>query len=226
MRVTLVHASLLPAEPAREAFARLWPEAELRHLVDDGLLAERSRHRDVPAAMSRRFVDLARYAIETGAESILFTCSAFGACIDACSSAYPAVPMLKPNEAMIEEACRLGGPIGILATFAPTLASLMSDVPAEAGAIPRLAEGALDALDAGRAEEHDRLVAEAALALDPCRALALGQFSAARAAEAVRRSTGKPVLTAPDCAVRKLRRQAGWDEPPPEVAARPAGPAR
>ena len=33
--------------------------------------------------MTGRFLTLSRYAVGTGAEGILFTCSAFGPCIDA-----------------------------------------------------------------------------------------------------------------------------------------------
>jgi hypothetical protein len=39
-----------------------------------------------------------------------------------------------------------------------------------------------------------------------CDVIALSQFSLARAARAVAAATGKPVLTTPDSAVRKLQR--------------------
>ena len=45
--------------------------------------------------------------------------------------------------------------------------------------------------------------------LKDCDAIALSQFSLARAAEAVAQATGKPVLTTPDSAVRKLKRLLG-----------------
>ena len=69
-----------------------------------------------------------------------------------------------------------------------------------------LAEGALHALDRGDGPAHDRLAAQAAQALSACDAIALGQFSLARAAAAVLEATGRPVLTTPESAVRKLRR--------------------
>ncbi len=71
--------------------------------------------------MTDRFLALARYAERDGAAAILFTCSAFGPCIDAVKQALPNIPVLKPNEAMIEEAVEAGGTVGLLATFAPTL---------------------------------------------------------------------------------------------------------
>lgn len=51
---------------------------------------------------------------------------------------------------------------------------------------------------------HDRLAAEAARDPADCDAIAFARFSLARAADAV--AAGKPVFTAPDSTVRKLKR--------------------
>ena len=37
MRITLIHALRPSIDPIQEAFARLWPEAELRNVLDDSL---------------------------------------------------------------------------------------------------------------------------------------------------------------------------------------------
>ena len=114
--------------------------------------------------------------------------------------------MLKPNEAAIEEAVGIGRRIGLLATFPGTLASMPAEFPPGVEVVPCLAEGALAALDAGDAAAHDRLSAEAAVALKGCDAVLLGQFSLARAAPLVEAATGLPAVTTPGSAVRKLRR--------------------
>ena len=54
-------------------------------------------------------------------------------------------------------------------------------------------------------DAHEAAVAGAG-ALTDCDAIALAQFSLARSAAAIASATGKPVLTTPDSAVRKLRR--------------------
>jgi len=206
MRITLIHALRHSPPPIEEAFGRLWPEAALRNLLDDGLSADLARDGALTPAMTERFMTLTRYAVATGAQAILFTCSAFGPCIEACAKAFPSIPILKPNEAMIEEALEIGGKIGLLASFAPTLASMPAEFPHGTELQTMLAPGALEALDRGDMATHNRLAAEAARGFDHCDVIALAQFSLARAAPMVADATGKPVLTTPDCAVRKLRR--------------------
>ena len=80
------------------------------------------------------------------------------------------------------------------------------EFPADVQVVPKLAEGALAAMDAGDVATHDRLAAEAARDLKGCDVIALAQFSLARAAPGVEAATGLPVFTTPDSAVRKLRR--------------------
>jgi hypothetical protein len=162
--------------------------------------------------MTDRFLALARYAKATGADAILFTCSAFGPCIEVCARELAPIPVLKPNEAMIEEAIALTGPrgrIGLMATFAPTLVSMPPEFDAVAPAVtlvPSLAAEALAALNAGDPAGHDAAAVRAAGSLADCDVIALAQFSLSQAAGAVAAATGKMVLTTPDSAVRKLQR--------------------
>jgi Asp/Glu/hydantoin racemase len=212
MRIGLIHALKHSIVPIEAAFARLWPEARLANLLDDSLSADLARDGALTPAMTERFLTLARYARSAGADGILFTCSAFGPCIEACARELAPVPVLKPNEAMIEEAIALAGPtarIGLMATFAPTLASMPPEFAAaapRATLVPCLAAEALKALDRGDTEAHDQEAAKAAAALRETDVVALAQFSLARAAHLVEQVTGKPVLTTPDSAVRKLQR--------------------
>lgn len=207
-RIALIHALRHSPPPIEAAFRALWPDAVLMNLLDDSLSADLVRDGNVlTPRMTERFLTLARYAAGTGVDGILFTCSAFGPCIEACARDLAPLPVLKPNEAMIEEAQRLGARrIGLLATFPGMLVSMPPEFPPELEVVPKLADGALSALDAGDAAAHDRLAAEVARDLAGCDAIALGQFSLARAAPLVAEATGRPVLTTPESAVRKLRR--------------------
>jgi hypothetical protein len=207
LRIALIHALKHSVAPIEAAFARLWPDAVLMNLLDDSLSTDLARDGALTPAMTERFLALGRYAAGNGAQGILCTCSAFGPCIEAVARDLAPMPVLKPNEAMIEEAVAAGGRIGLLASFAPTLASMPAEFPAGVEIVPRLADGALAALNRGDGRDHDRLAAEAARGLTGCDVIALAQFSLARAADAVASATGRPVLTTPDSAVRKLARQ-------------------
>ena len=57
----------------------------------------------------------------------------------------------------------------------------------------------------GDGPEHDRLLAAAAGEMTACDCLVLAQFSMIGAKDAIQDVPGRPVLTAPDEAVRKLK---------------------
>jgi Asp/Glu/hydantoin racemase len=206
MRITLIHALRHSIAPIEAAFADAWPEARLMNLLDDSLSADLARDGKLSEVMIDRFLALGNYAATTGTDAILFTCSAFGPCIEAVARTHAPMPVLKPNEAMIERAVTMGRRIGLLSTFPPTLQSMPPEFPASVQVVPKLAEGALAALDRGDRATHDRLVAEASRDLRDCDVIALAQFSIAATAQMVADAAGKPVVTTPDSAVAKLKR--------------------
>ena len=205
MRIALIHALKHSIPPIEEAFARHWPDASLMNLLDDSLSADVARDGGITEEMTERFRRLGRYAAGAGADGILFTCSAFGACIEAVAREHASMPVLKPNEAMIEEAVAKGHKIGLLATFAPTLVSMPPEFPRSVELVPKLAEGAMAALDRGDRAEHDRLVVEASKELRDCDLITLAQYSMAPAASLVAAASGLRVVTTPDSAVMKLK---------------------
>ena len=206
MRIALIHALKHSIAPIEAAFATAWPKARLMNLLDDSLSADLARDGRLDGAMTERFLALGDYAAATGANAILFTCSAFGPCIEAVARAHAPMPVLKPNEEMIERAVMMGKRIGLLSTFPPTLVSMPPEFPVSAQIVPKLAEGALAALDRGDRATHDRLIVEASRDLRDCDVVALAQFSIASTAPLVAEATGRPVVTTPDSAVEKLMR--------------------
>ena len=215
-RIALIHALAHSVAPINEAMQRSWPEAVRMNLLDDSLSADLALNTaagkvGLDGVMHQRFEALAAYAEGTGAQALLFTCSAFGPCIDAVAARRPAVPVLKPNEAMVVDAvsAAAGGRIGLIASFAPTLASMPAEFPPGADLLTALAAGAMDALNRGEGALHDALVVKAAQGLKAqgCRVIALAQFSMARAQVAVEHAVGLPVLTTPGSAIRSLRQR-------------------
>jgi aspartate/glutamate racemase len=211
MRIALIHAVTVAMAPVHEAFARLWPAAECIDILDTSLSLDRERDGELTAAMSRRIGALADYAASTGAAGILFTCSAFGEAIEAAAAASP-LPVLKPNEAMFAAALDAGTRVGMLATFAPSVAGMEAEFRQMAAAKGSHASietvcvpEAMAALKSGDGETHDRLLAEAAPRLAGSDAVLLAHFSTARAETVVRAALPRAVLTAPAAAVERLK---------------------
>jgi len=207
-RIALIHATPLSMAPIEAAFRTHWPDAVLAHLLDGSLSQDLARDGALTPAMTARFEALGNYVVGCGASAILFTCSAFGPCIERVAQAHAPIPVLKPNEAMIDEALKHGRRIGLVATFAPTFASMRPEFAAaapDAELVTAHAEGAMEALAAGDAATHDARIAEAAATLGHCDVIALAQFSMARARAAAAAASGRKVLTTPASAVAALK---------------------
>jgi hypothetical protein len=210
--IYLIHATPVSIAPISEAFARLWPEARLANLLEDSLSRDLADAGELTPALNERFLKLACYATESGADAILFTCSAFGDAIDRCKHALD-IPVLKPNEAMIEEALRSTGKLALLATFQPAITSMVEEFEQHAREQGRqielatyVCDNAFEELRSGNQDRHDQLIAERARRITGSELLCFAQFSMTRAARQVSLSSGLKVLTTPDSAVLKLRR--------------------
>ncbi|MCP8895120.1 aspartate/glutamate racemase family protein [Shinella daejeonensis] len=214
-RITLIHATPIAMEPIGLAFSAGWPDVDLVNLLEDSLSPDRAKQDEITDALTARIGALTQYACRIGSDAVLFTCSAFGRAIEH-AAATVEIPVLKPNEAMFEAAIGKGGRTAMLYTFPPAREGMEAEFREEAARIDPaatlesvLVEGAIEAVRAGDAETHNRLVAEAAARLRGFDSIVLAHFSTARAVPAVRAVTDIPVLSSPDAAVDKLKRLLG-----------------
>jgi hypothetical protein len=213
-RVALIHAVTVAVDPVKAAFAEIWPDADTVNILDDSLSGDRARDAELTAAMQNRIGALGDYALSTGCDAVLFTCSAFGGAIETLARRVK-VPVLKPNEAMFNDALSIGDRIGMLATFGPSVAGMEAEFEEQRRGSRAtllktvLVEGALDALKGGDATKHNELVAAAIDRLGDVDAVMLAHFSTSRAFAAVSGRTKKPVLTSPRSAVLALRARLG-----------------
>ena len=210
-RIVLLHATPVAIDPVKSAFAEIWPEAELVNLLDDSLSQDRTREETLTQAMIERFGALGRYGQMAGADGILVTCSAFGPAIDQMQRDLQ-IPVLKPNEAMFRAAIARGKNIAMIATFGPSVSTMVDEFEefvAETGVDARLSTilvaDAMTALRAGDAETHNCLIAERAGELAGFDTVMLAHFSTSRAQAALSERVEVPVLSAPGAAVSRLR---------------------
>lgn len=210
-RIALIHATPVAIDPICNTFRRLWPQARVTNLLDDSLAADLAAAGKLEQSMIDRFCVLAKYVEAGGADAILFTCSAFGPAIEVARGAVR-IPVLKPNEAMMEEAIATGPRIALLATFEPSLPSMRAELEQLASArkadikiTARAVPAALTALQGGDDAGHDKQIAAAAEEFGDCDALLLCQFSMASAAERIPARRGRSVFTSPYSAVARLK---------------------
>lgn len=218
-RIALIHPLVPAMSAAAAAFKRYWPEARCINLLDDSLPDDLYRLGMAHPDVRRRIAALLDYARGLEVSGILFTGSGFGPILDELAPTL-GVPLLKPNQAMFEEALgiaatRPGAKLGMVVSFPAAAAAMSEDfesarrqsglaVELEFSMVP----DAMECLRRNDAEGHNRLVANAARGLSHCCAVMLAQFSMAQANDAAQAALGDGprVLSSPESAVRKLRR--------------------
>jgi hypothetical protein len=210
-RIFLVHAAAVAIPPIVASFRAHWPEARIANLLDDSLMPDLAADGRLTDAMIGRFIEFGRYCVRASADAILFTCSAFGPAIDECRR-QAGIPVLKPNEALYDQLVAKDGAVSLLATFQPSIPSMLAEIAAcakekgtQVNVESHLVDGALAALQENRPDEHNRLIAELAARQGACDVIAFAQFSMAQAAPLAATRTKKPILTTPDSAIARLK---------------------
>ncbi|MAH83930.1 MAG: hypothetical protein CBB68_06145 [Rhodospirillaceae bacterium TMED8] len=124
-------------------------------MLDEGLTQEVDRAGKITELISQRFENLVSFCVNTKKDGLLFTCSAFVPQIERCQQRYT-LPILKPNEALLEVMLQSDGAIGLLASHPVTLPTLKTQLHALAKlkgvdilVRSRLAKVAWDALQIG-----------------------------------------------------------------------------
>ena len=212
-RIALVHATRVAIDPIEQAARHNWPEVETISILEEGLSVDRRKSPLLSDNLSQRIAALTRYAEGTGANGVLFTCSAFGSAI-ADAAHESKVPVMKPNEAMFDAAYAYGDRIAMIYTFPPAAEGMEQEFQEAAlsrGSDAQLrsyfCENALEALQAGRVDDHNALIGQTAAQIEDADVIMLAQFSMANAADTVRAATSTPILTSPEAAVDEMRRR-------------------
>lgn len=212
-RIVLIHATKLAIDPVETAARTHWSEVETVSVLDEALSIDRAQSQELTPDLVQRIIDLTRYAESARADGVLFTCSAFGDAIDKASRSSP-IPVMKPNEAMFDQAFAYGERATMIYTFASAADGMQEEF--KAAAIEKQSQAilktvactsALTAKKAGDDKTHDRLIAQAAADVTDTDVILLAQFSMASAASAVRNKVSVPVLTSPEAAILEMRRR-------------------
>ncbi|HYH57433.1 MAG TPA: aspartate/glutamate racemase family protein, partial [Anseongella sp.] len=208
----LVHTSATLVPVFQQLCEEYLKGVSVFNIVDDSLIKNVIALGELTASTARRVADHIGSAEEAGADHILVTCSSIGAAVEA-AAALTSVPVLRVDRPMADLAVQTGKKIGVIATLPTTLAPTSDLVKRRAAAagrdielVPRLCEGAFEALMSGDAAGHDRMVAAALKQLSAeVEVIVLAQASMARVAEGLPEAEKQvPVLASPLLAIRHL----------------------
>ncbi|WP_443058230.1 aspartate/glutamate racemase family protein [Streptomyces sp. NBC_00820] len=197
--LALLHTSPVHV-PVFDALRRAdHPGLELRHFVDEELLA-RAR-RDGPDAVTADVRDALLRAADAGAAAVLCTCSTIGAVAEA-QAGTAGLPVLRVDRPMAAAAVAAGSRVVVLATVESTVAPTVALIEEEARAVgravsvrPLLVEGAWERFAAGDTDGCAQRVAAVADSVTEADAIVLAQASMTPAQDLT--TTTIPILSSP-----------------------------
>jgi hypothetical protein len=210
--IALVHAVLPALAPMERALRDEILGVRVRHLLDEGLSTEAERYGGVTSACVDRMMTVLGLAIRAPADAVLLTCTAYSTMVPEARERFPGTPIFAVDAMMVERAVANARRIGVLATFAAGLEQQRVMLENEASArgktieiVPSVHPQAMEALRAGDAATHDRIVLAALPALaDACDVVLLAQVSMARVFRQVPARYADRVLSSPQLAARAL----------------------
>lgn len=188
------------------------PNVNIFNIADDSLVKGIIAEGHLTAQISRRVAGYLESAELAGADYIMVTCSSIGPAVEAAAKLI-GVPVLRVDQPMADQAVRMGGRIGVIATLRTTLdptADLIQrraqNARKEIQMASKLCEGAFDALMAGDAAKHDAIVIGALQELvKDADVIVLAQASMARVVEGLTGTDKRiPILASPAIAVDYL----------------------
>jgi Asp/Glu/hydantoin racemase len=210
--LALIHTSATLVPVFAALCNKLIPGVKIFNIADDSLIKNTIACGALTPDTARRVVGYARSAEEAGADYIMFTCSSIGRAVETAAGLVN-VPVLRVDQPMAAMAVEKGNRIGIVATLSTTLDPTTDlvrrnalQVGKEIELFPHLCEGAFEALMAGDAETHDKLVGDALKAMsETVDVIVLAQASMARVVEANPSLAEKlPILASPPIAMEYL----------------------
>jgi Asp/Glu/hydantoin racemase len=212
LTVAYIHTShvLIPMFSALSQ--RELPDVEQFHMVDESLIRNTIRAGALTKGTIRRVILMVESARAAGADGVVVTCSSIGPAVSVAREIYD-FPVVRVDEAMAEEAVRMGRRIGVAATLRTTLeptVALLHAKAVDAGrnveVVESLCEDAFAAVLSGDTKTHDRLLAGSLTALrDSVDVVVLAQASMARVVASLPANGHTPILSSPELAVKRAR---------------------
>ena len=203
--IGLIHSTRLVVDPVHQVVASQCPDAEIIHIVDEGILRVLFELGEINERITGWLGRLVDSAVGTGADMAVLSCSSLSpAVIDVREKM--SLPFLKIDEPMAEQAVRTTDRIGLVATNHTTpkpSTMLIEEVAQRLGkkvtVVPRVQADAFLKLNDGDIEGHDNVVVQAVKELlQETDVVLLAQISIARVKDKLDEKTKARVYSSLD----------------------------
>ena len=212
-RVALIHT----VRPVLHTFENLLEEVvgqplKKHNMLDEFLASDPAEVGSFTVENHNRLFNDLKSAELTGADLIIVTCSTLTPTVQKIRP-FIATPILAIDDAMTEQAVKLGKRILVMATAASTLQPTVDKLQQDAALIAKKIEieakdnkPAYDAMRSGDLETHDRLVLEMAREVVGFDCIVLAQASMGHLQEQVETLTKIPTLASPILCCQKAKK--------------------
>lgn len=203
--LTILHTTPVIVKLIGDIAAETLPkEVSVRNVVDDSLLNDTRRAGYMTKEVARRLVAYVQLAENYGSDCVLLSCSSVSPAVDIARKVVN-IPVVKIDDAMAEEAVRIGRSVAVLATVETTLGPTRELIEEagrraqkEVGVETFLCKDAFDALSSGDVQRHNDLMRDQVVSL--CREFdvtVLAQASMTNILPALPADVRNRVLTSP-----------------------------
>ena len=165
--IGLIHSTRLVVDPVHKTVASQCPDAEIIHIVDEGILKVLFKLGEIDARITDWLGRLVDSAVGTGADMAVLSCSSLSPAVNDVRKKV-SIPVLKIDEPMAEQAVRTTDRIGLVATNHTTpkpSTMLIEEVARRFGkkvtVVPRVQADAFLKLSNGDVDGHDNVVVQA-----------------------------------------------------------------
>lgn len=210
-KLVVIHTTPATLGSIGALVGELFPGCQVSNLLDDSILPEINREGCITPGVRARLYTLLELAQTIRPDAILCACSSIGGVMEE-GATFCTVPVLRIDGPMAENAVRESENIAVLATLSSTLDPTCDLLRRKAAAMGKevclcgdVIAGAGALLSAGKAEEYDRLVADAILTkLQTNAVVLLAQASMARCMHLIPEELRGRVFTSPRTGVAQL----------------------
>ena len=165
--IGLIHSTRLVVDPVHQVVASQCPDAEIIHIVDEGILKVLFGLGEITERITGWLGRLVDSAVGTGADMAVLSCSSLSPAVNDVREKV-SIPFLKIDEPMAEQAVRTSDRIGLVATNHTTpkpSTMLIEEVAQRFGkkvtVVPRVQADAFLKLNDGDIDGHDNVVVRA-----------------------------------------------------------------